>query len=106
MLLGLKYTFWYLVSHYHYVRMMKCLDKQIKYVMNDYVFHYFGSRFVYHTYMCDTIQVKLDALKAELTNKYPDLADQGLRPLFFFAKFTSSFMKTKYKFLYKRREKL
>ena len=75
MLLGLKYTFWYLVSHYHYVRMMKCLDKQIKYVMNDYVFHYFGSRFVYHTYMCDTIQVKLDALKAELTNKYPDLAD-------------------------------
>ena len=27
MLLGLKYTFWYLVSHYHYVRMMKCLDK-------------------------------------------------------------------------------
>ena len=75
MLLGLKYTFWYLVSHYHCVRMSKCIDKQVKYVRNDYMYHYFGSRFVYHCAMFDTIQVKLDALKAELTNKYPDLAD-------------------------------
>ena len=75
MLLGLKYTFWYLVSHYHCVRMNKCLDKQMKHISNDRMFHYFGSRFIYHTCMFDTIQIRLDALKAELTNKHPDLAD-------------------------------
>ena len=75
MLLGLKYTFWYLVSHYHYVRMGKCIEKETKHVRNDYMFRYFVSRFAYHLGMFDAIQVKLDALKAELTNKYPDLAD-------------------------------
>ena len=75
MLAGLKYTFYYLVSHYHYVRMNKCLDKQVKHISNDYMYHYFGSRFIYHVKIFDTIQVKLDALKEELTNKHPDLAD-------------------------------
>ena len=75
MLLGLKYTFWYLVSHYHCVRMNKCLDKQMKHISNDYMYLYFGSRFIYHCATFDAIQVRLDALKAELTNKYPDLAD-------------------------------
>ena len=93
MLLGLKYTFWYLVSHHHCVRMGKCIDKQVKYVRNDYMYHYFGSRFIYHCEMFDTIQVRLDALYSELTNKYPDLADQGLRPLFFFANKTPYLMR-------------
>ena len=75
MLLGLKYTFWYFVSHYHCVRMGKCIDKQVKHVRNDYMYHYFGSRFFYHLQTLDTIQVRLDALKAKIINKYPDLAD-------------------------------
>ena len=75
MLLGLKYTFWYLVSHYHCVRMGKCIDKQTKYFLNTKLFRYFGLRFIYHCRMFNTIQVRLDALKAELTNKHPDLAD-------------------------------
>ena len=75
MLLGLKYTFWYLVSHYHCVRMGKCLGKEKKYILNDRLFRYFLKRFIYHNKMFDAIQVRLDALKAELTNKYPDLAD-------------------------------
>lgn len=75
MLLGLKYTFWYLVSHYHVVRMGKCSDKQMKYFLNTKLFRYFGLRFIYHLRMFNMIQVRLDALKAELINKYPDLAD-------------------------------
>ena len=75
MSLGLKYRFWCLVSYHHCVRMSRCVDKQLKYIKNDYMFRYFGLRFIYHLRMFNTIQVRLDALKAELINKYPDLAD-------------------------------
>ena len=75
MLLGLKYRFWCLVSYHHCVRMSRCVDKQLKYIRNDYMFRYFVSRFAYHFGMFDAIQVKLDALKAKIINKYPDLAD-------------------------------
>ena len=75
MLLGLKYTFWYFVSHYHCVRMGKCIEKQTKYFSNTKLFRYFGLRFIYHLRMFNTIQVKLDTLKETLMNKYPDLAD-------------------------------
>ena len=75
MLTGLKYTFWYLVSHYHCVRMGKCIDKQTKYFLNTKLFRYFLKRFIYHNKMFDTIQDRLDALKEEMINKYPDLAD-------------------------------
>ena len=75
MLLGLKYTFWYLVSHYHYLRMKKCIKKQMKYMKNLSVFRYFGKRFIHHAKKFEKIQVKLDTLQETLTNKYPDLAD-------------------------------
>ena len=75
MILGLKYTFWYLVSHYHFIRMGKCLGKEKKYILNDRLFRYFLKRFIYHNKMFDTIQDRLDALKEEMINKYPDLAD-------------------------------
>lgn len=75
MLLGLKYRFWYLVSHYHYLRMKKCIKKQMKYMKNLSVFRYFGKRFIQHAKKFEKIQVKLDTLKEILTNKYPDLAD-------------------------------
>ena len=75
MLTGLKYTFWYLVSHYHFIRMGKCLEKEKKYILNDKLFRYFLKRFIYHNKMFDTIQDRLDALKEEMINKYPDLAD-------------------------------
>ena len=75
MLLGLKYKFWYLVSHYRYRRMKKCIKKQMKYMKNLSVFRYFGRRFIHHAKKFEKIQVKLDTLKETLTNKYPDLAD-------------------------------
>ena len=75
MLTGLKYTFWYLVSHYHIIRMSKCLKKKKNYILNDILFRYFLKRFIYHNKMFDTIQDRLDALKEEMINKYPDLAD-------------------------------
>ena len=75
MLTGLKYRFWCLVSYHHCVRMSRCVDKQLKYIRNDYMFRYFLKRFIYHNKMFDTIQDRLDALKEEMINKYPDLAD-------------------------------
>ena len=55
MLLGLKYRFWCLVSYHHCVRMSRCVDKQLKYIRNDYMFRYFGLRFIYHCKMFDMI---------------------------------------------------
>ena len=75
MLLGLKYRFWCLVSYHHCVRMSRCVDKQVRYIRNDYMFRYFGLRFIYHCKMFDMIQVRMDTLKAKIINKYPDLAD-------------------------------
>lgn len=71
----LKYTFWYLVSHYHYLRMKKCIKKQMKYMKNLSVFRYFGKRFIHHGDKFAMIQGRLDSLKEQLINKYPYLAD-------------------------------
>lgn len=75
MLLAFKYMFWYLISHYHYVRTKKCISKQIlhSYDKDCKEFKKYANRVLYHMNKFGEIQPKLDDLKEKFCDKYPDV---------------------------------
>lgn len=75
----LEYVFWYKISHYHCVRSERILEKQKKEIYNPSTkrFRKLGFKIWNHTKRFLEIQVKLDALKEKICNKYPDLRDEA-----------------------------
>ena len=75
MLLAFRYTFWFLISHYHCVRMKKCISKQTLHVCDKDCkkFKKYAKRALYHIDRFTEIQPKLDDLKEKFCDKYPDV---------------------------------
>ena len=65
-----KYYLYYLVEHYHYMRLHKCLEKQQKYLNDGKKFKKYGKKFIKHSVHCTTWQSRLDKLRNEIENKY------------------------------------
>lgn len=69
-MLLIKYHLYYSVSHYHLTRMKACIKKQEKYLENKIKFAKYGKKFCKHAIRCDELQLQIDILKQEISNKY------------------------------------
>lgn len=70
-----KYLFYYLRSHYHYLRLEKARIKSKK--LHGAKFQKKVSKFIRHGQKFDMIQVKIDALKNEIIAKHPELKEES-----------------------------
>lgn len=70
-----RFLFWYEVSHYHHLRSNANLSKNADYLDDPERFKKYGKKVLYHSRRFWEIQQKLDQIKEEICNKYPDLRD-------------------------------
>lgn len=79
MLLMVKYSIYYYRAHYHYLRMEALLRKQSKNLlsMSDKRFKKTVEVFLMHSRRFSELQPKLDTLKDQICNNYPDLREES-----------------------------